>query len=149
MRNGMPSKVVIAAALAACGLLALGTGWPQAHEESWKVPPEAKNLKNPVPPTADNLATAHAIYLDKCQKCHGDKGLGDGPEADMYDPQPANLADAHMMSEMTDGEIYWKITEGRKPMPSFKKDLSDEQRWMLVNFLRTLAAPGGPGATQH
>jgi mono/diheme cytochrome c family protein len=40
---------------------------------------------------------------------------------------------------MTDGEIFWKMTEGRKPMPSFKKQLTDEQRWQLVNFLRTFA----------
>ena len=56
------------------------------------------------------------------------------------------------MNGMPDGEIYWKITEGRKPMPSFKNQLSDEQRWQLVNFLRTLvpkpAVPKKPGANK-
>src|SRR5579862_6016049 len=132
----------VIAALAAVSLLA--AGMTVAHDEDWKVPAEAKKLKNPVAPTPDGIATASAIYKDKCANCHGDKGVGDGPEATMYDPQPANLADAHMMAGMTDGEIYWKITEGRKPMPSFKKDLTDEQRWQVVNFLRTLSAkPAG------
>ena len=127
-------------------------GWVSAHDEKWVAPPEAKKLKNPVAPNADNLSAAHAIYMDKCANCHGEKGLGDGPEAAMYDVQPSNLADAHMMSEMTDGEIFWKIGEGSKPMPSFKKQLSDEQRWQLVNYLRTLApkpAARSGGSVQH
>lgn len=146
-------KSWFAAALAAASLLLLA-GWVSAHDEKWVAPPEAKKLKNPVAPTADNLNAARAIFMDKCANCHGDKGLGDGPEAGMYDPQPSNLADAHMMSEMTDGEIFWKIGEGNKPMPSFKKQLSDEQRWQLVNFLRTLspkpaAARGGSSSVHH
>lgn len=130
------------ATLAAASLV--GAGITVAHDEDWKVPAAAKNMKNPIAPTPDGIATAAAIYKDKCANCHGDKGLGDGPEATMYDPAPANLADAHMMAEMTDGETFYKITEGRKPMPSFKKQLSDEQRWQLVNYLRTLSAkPAG------
>jgi len=136
-------------AVAAAGLFL--AGWAPAHDKDWQAPPEAKKVKNPVAPTPDNLATASAIFMDKCAKCHGDKGAGDGPEAEMYDPEPANFTDTHMMSEMTDGEIFWKMTEGRKPMPSFKNELTDEQRWELVNFLRTLApkAPAHPsqGAT--
>ncbi|MFZ0821956.1 MAG: cytochrome c [Candidatus Acidiferrales bacterium] len=116
-----------------------------AHDKDWQAPPEARKVKNPIAPNADNLAVARAIYMDKCAKCHGDKGAGDGPEAEMSDPAPADFNDAHMMSEMTDGEIFWKMTEGRKPMPSFKKELTDEQRWQLVNFLRTLAPKPSAG----
>lgn len=122
-------------ALGACVLLA---GFVAAHDKDWPVPPEASKMKNPVAPTPENLAAARAMWADKCANCHGEKGAGDGPEAGMYDPPPAALNDAHMMSEMTDGEIFYKITEGRKPMPSFKKQLTDEQRWQLVNFTRTL-----------
>ncbi len=136
---------IIFAALAAALLLA---GWISAHDKSWVVPAEARKVKNPVAPNADNLAAARATFMDKCASCHGDKGAGDGPEAEMYDPAPANFTDAHMMSEMTDGEIFWKMTEGRKPMPSFKTQLTDEQRWQLVNFLRTLA-PKPPSHPAH
>ena len=57
----------------------------------------------------------------------------------MYDPAPADLTDAARMSKITDGEIYYQITEGRKPMPSFKKRLTEEQRWQLVLLVRTFA----------
>jgi mono/diheme cytochrome c family protein len=122
-----------------------------APDKDWPVPPEAAKIKNPVAPNADNLASAHAIWMDKCANCHGEKGAGDGPEAEMYDPLPAALNDSKMVGEMTDGEIYYKITEGRKPMPSFKKQLTDEQRWQLVNFIRTLASKPAPkpGATHN
>ncbi len=57
----------------------------------------------------------------------------------MYDVKPADFTDPHMIGEMPEGEIFWKISEGRRPMPSFKKQLTEEQRWQLVNYLRTLA----------
>ena len=123
-------------------------GWVSAHNKDWVVPPEAMKLKNPVHANADNLATARGIFMDKCANCHGEKGDGTGPEAEMYTPAPAAFTDAHMMREMTDGEIFWKMTEGRKPMPSFKKDLTDEQRWELVNFLRTFV-PKAPARPSH
>ena len=63
--------------------------------------------------------------------------LGDGPDAAQYKPRPASLAQAMRAPALTDGEIFWKITEGRRPMPGFKNQLSDEQRWQLVNLLRT------------
>lgn len=140
----MKRSVFIVAALGSALLLA---GWTPAQNEDWQAPPEAKKMKNPVTPNADNLASARAIYMDKCANCHGDKGAGNGPEADMYTPAPADFTDAKMMNGMTDGELFWKMTEGRKPMPGFKKDLTDEQRWQVVNFLRTLVpkTPAGRG----
>ena len=139
------------AGLLLAGLLLPGlsfAGFTSAHDKAWQAPPEARKVKNPVAASADNLAAARAIYLDKCANCHGDKGAGDGPEAEMYDPAPASFTDARTMSEMTDGEIFWKMSEGRKPMPSFKTQLTDEQRWQLVNFLRTFA-PKPPARPVH
>jgi mono/diheme cytochrome c family protein len=139
-------KIGIIFAVLLSGLLF--AGWVSAHDKDWQAPPEARRVKNPIAPNADNLASARGIYMDKCASCHGDKGTGDGPEADMYTPAPPAFNDAHMMSEMTDGEIFWKMTEGRKPMPSFKKQLTDEQRWELVNFLRTFV-PKAPARPAH
>jgi len=66
-----------------------------------------------------------------CQ-CHGEHGKGDGPEAAMHDPPPSDITDARHMNTVTDGEIFYQISEGRKPMPSFKKRLTEDQRWGLV-----------------
>lgn len=106
----------------------------------WKIPEEARLRKNPVPLSAAALESARGIYMDKCANCHGQTGKGDGPDATSYYPTPASLADATRMNRVTDGEIFYQISEGRKPMPSFKKRLSEEQRWQLVLFVRSLAA---------
>jgi mono/diheme cytochrome c family protein len=57
----------------------------------------------------------------------------------MYDPAPGNLTDAKHMSTRTDGELFYQISQGRKPMPSFKKRLTEEQRWQLVLLVRSFA----------
>lgn len=103
----------------------------------WPVPEAAKQMRNPIQPSASALASAHSIYLDKCANCHGDSGRGDGPEAASHDPRPASFADASLINSMTDGEIFYRITNGRRPMPAFKNRLTDEQRWELVLLLRT------------
>lgn len=109
----------------------------------WNVPPGAKQLKNPVPANSATLNAARALYRNDCAKCHGINGDGKRPPGSMYsyNVQPANFTNARLMDAMSDGEIFWKITNGRKPMPSFKNRLTDEQRWQLVNLLRTFAHP--------
>jgi mono/diheme cytochrome c family protein len=115
-------------------------GWAVAHQKNgWVAPDEAKKLKNPVPADDAALAAGKATYTAKCASCHGDTGKGDGDDAMMYSVKPADFTDAHMMAEMTDGEIFWKMGEGKLPMPAFKKRLTDEQRWQLVNYIRTFA----------
>jgi len=62
----------------------------------------------------------------------------------MYDPAPSDLTDAKHMNTLTDGEIFYQITQGRKPMPSFRKKLTEDQRWRLVILVRSLASPTTP-----
>ena len=129
-------------------LTAAGLGvWTLARAHSkddWPVPDAAKKVKNPVPVTPEGLAAARQLYSAKCSRCHGDAGKGDGEEAGMYDPKPADLTDAHMMQAMTDGEIFYKISEGHDPMPAFKEKIPPEDRWRLVNYARTFSAAQKP-----
>ena len=111
---------------------------------AWPVPEEAKQLKNPLQPTAPALKSARGVYADKCAHCHGDTGKGDGQDAGKYDPAPTDFTDSKRMNEATDGELFYKISEGKKPMPVFKNKLSEDQRWELVLFLRSLANPTAP-----
>jgi mono/diheme cytochrome c family protein len=109
----------------------------------WNVPPEANALRNPAPMNAQTLAAARQLYVANCQKCHGVNGDGKVPPGAtyFYSTKPTNFTDARLVDSMSDGEIFWKMTNGRKPMPVFKNKLSDEQRWELVDLIRVFAHP--------
>lgn len=109
----------------------------------WNVPPNANTLKNPVAMNAQTLSAARELYAGNCQKCHGMDGDGKIPPGAtyFYSTKPTNFTNARLVDSMSDGEIFWKMTNGRKPMPAFKTKLSDEQRWELVNLIRVFAHP--------
>jgi len=112
----------------------------------WTVPEEAKQRKNPLTSSDAILQSIRPLYRDKCASCHGNFGKGDGHDASLYAPAPTNFTDAKHLSAITDGELFYKLSEGRKPMPSFKKRLSEDQRWQLVLLLRSFAEAAGAGA---
>lgn len=105
----------------------------------WPVPQQAKNLINPVAPSPAALKDARALYVDKCANCHGTTGRGDGADAKRYDPKPTNFTDVKKMDAATDGELFYKISEGKKPMPVFKTKLTEQQRWEMVLLIRSYA----------
>src|SRR5215813_9545564 len=106
----------------------------------WSIPPEAKLVRNPI---HDDPAVAAKqilpVFLDKCSECHGETGQGNGPQAKMYDPRPAPLTDTARLATITDGELFYVISNGHKPMPSYKKKLTDDERWQLVLLVRALS----------
>ena len=109
-----------------------------AHENTgWKVPEEAKKRRNPVGVTKESLQKGKEIYEKKCASCHGDKGDGKGPLSKGLNPKPTNFKESHG-KKMTDGEHFWKITTGRDPMPSYGKDLTEEDRWHVINYINML-----------
>jgi mono/diheme cytochrome c family protein len=125
-------------------LIFLSIGLAALHKTPWKVPLEDKLRKNPLDASAANLNVAKPVYNEYCANCHGDSGKGDGSDAMMYDPSPSDLTEAKHMNSLTDGEIFYQITQGRKPMPSFRKKLTEDQRWQLVILVRSFTAPATP-----
>ena len=113
----------------------------------WSIPPEAKLVKNPI--HDDPAVVAKQIlpvFLDKCAECHGEMGQGNGPQAKMYDPRPASLTDTTRLASVTDGELFYVISNGHKPMPSYKRKLTEDQRWQLVLLVRALSHTTAPPA---
>jgi len=110
--------------------------------EEWKAPARAARRKNPTAPDERSLAAGKAVYAAQCMSCHGPAGKGDGPAAKDLNPKPRNLSDPKIQ-EQTDGSIFWKITEGRKPMPTFDKLISEDDRWHVINYVRTLKSKEG------
>ena len=115
--------------------------WATQQSKPWVVPAEYKTLKNPLVPSPPNLRSARQLYREDCSQCHGQTGKGDGPEAWMHRPSPADLTDPVRMANVSDGEMFYQITEGRRPMPAFKNRLTEDQRWQLILLLRTFSHP--------
>jgi mono/diheme cytochrome c family protein len=109
-------------------------------KQAWTAPAAASRKKNPVASDEKSIARGRVEYSRECRSCHGAAGRGDGSKARELKPQPADLT-AQQCSNQTDGALFWKITEGRKSMPSFEGMLSDDERWDVVNYLRSLAPP--------
>ncbi len=111
-------------------------------QEEWKAPARAARKKNPIPAEEKSISTGKAIYTAQCLSCHGPAGHGDGTAAKDLNPKPRNLSDPKIQ-EQSDGSIFWKLTEGRKPMPTFEKLISEEDRWNVINYVRTLKGKEG------
>ena len=110
-------------------------------QEGWVVPEEARTVENPVAATDGALAAGKTAYQARCASCHGDAGKGDGRATRFIRPAPADFATEEARDRMTDGEIFYKITEGKKPMPGMARTLTEEERWQVVHYVRTLQPP--------
>jgi mono/diheme cytochrome c family protein len=104
----------------------------------WAAPESAVKMKNPVKADESSIKEGKDTYAQQCKSCHGPKGKGDGPKSEKLDISCGDFT-AEDVAKQTDGELFWKTTEGRKPMPSFKEKLSDNERWAVINYVRSLA----------
>ena len=108
-----------------------------ANSKNWKVPSKYVTIKNPIPPQQD-AAIGKSLYDKHCKSCHGKEGYGDGSKADGLKGDLGDFSTAEFHKQ-TDGELFYKTTFGRDDMPEFSKKLpDDEDRWLIVNYMRTL-----------
>ncbi len=108
------------------------------QDDKWVAPASAKSLKNPDTGDKSSIKRGKGFYKSYCVVCHGETGEGDGPGSKALEKKPANHTSSDVQKQ-TDGEIYWKISEGRGNMVGWKNILKEQDRWDLVNFVRTLA----------
>ncbi|MCM2302271.1 MAG: c-type cytochrome [Flavobacteriaceae bacterium] len=102
----------------------------------WVVPAKDKAIKSPVKVSDDNLEEAKLLYSKHCKACHGAKGLGDGPKAKSVKGDLGDFSSSAFQTQ-TDGELFYKIKNGRADMPNFKK-ITDEEIWLTVLYVRGL-----------
>ena len=111
--------------------------------QSWTALAKARKLRNPFPPNPQTLAAGSQIYDHHCRSCHGQYGDGNGEKASELSVAPGDFTNALKMGAQADGELYWQITKGRRPMPAFADKLSEEQRWEVADYIRTFAQRPG------
>ena len=104
--------------------------------QTWEAPPEAEQLKNPLA-QGEKIKTGEKVYMSLCAACHGKTGKGDVPAMQGLNPKPTDLTSPEVQKQ-SDGALFWKISEGKGLMASYKNMLSEEERWAVVNYIRTL-----------
>jgi mono/diheme cytochrome c family protein len=111
-------------------------------KNTWNLPADADKTKNPVAPTEESIAQGKELFMTKkgnCIFCHGETGSGNKANLPKLRRVPADLSDQKRMPKLSDGEIFWKITTGIPGIMPSREMLTEEERWHLVNFVRTLA----------
>ena len=104
----------------------------------WVVPDKYLKMTNPVKADATSVGDGKQLWLQHCSSCHGKSGKGDGPKAAQLKTLPHDLSKADIQNQ-PDGAFFYKTSEGREDMPSFKKKIPDQEDiWSVVNYIRTL-----------
>ena len=110
----------------------------KSQRDPWPVPDKYQKMANPVKSDATSIATGKTLFTQHCQSCHGKKGKGDGPKAAQLDTECGDFTTADFQKQ-SDGAIFYKTSEGRKDMPSFKKKIPEQDDiWAVINYVRTL-----------
>jgi mono/diheme cytochrome c family protein len=109
-----------------------------APQEDWEVPAKYKNMENKYA-GEDVDGIGEDLYKQHCRSCHGKEGYGDGSKARELETEMRDLTGEAVQAQ-TDGELYYKSFIGRDEMPNFEKKIrGEEDRWMVINFMRSIA----------
>ena len=105
--------------------------------------------KGPIPQSDESVARGAKVFKEQCVVCHGPGGLGDGiiikKGLGFY---PVNLT-TPAVAQRTDGYIYAYIRYGGKVMmPSYSENISEQDAWHVVNYVRKLQNPGSGKESQ-
>lgn len=107
------------------------------QKDPWPVPEKFNKMANPLKSDATALANGKELWLKHCQSCHGKAGKGDGSKAAQLKTLPDDLTKSDVQNQ-PDGAFFYKTSEGRNDMPSFKKKIPDqEDLWAIVDYMRT------------
>lgn len=136
-----------------CYLLLLLLLWlaacsAQAQESD--IPPAYQGM---TPPTSDfltdsaNIVGGQKLYRQHCAACHGETGHGDGPAGQVLALKPSDLTDPNGIAAKSPDYWFWRVSEGgtAEPfhsqgsiMPAWKYHLSEQERWQVISYARTL-----------
>jgi mono/diheme cytochrome c family protein len=111
---------------------------PGAEKPAADAKPAAK-LVNPVKPTPASIASGKKSYTYDCAMCHGNAGGGDGSLATDMHLRLRDYRDAAALKELSDGDIYSIIANGKGQMTGEDGRMKPQQIWDVVNYVRSLA----------
>lgn len=157
-----PATIVLISFIAAVGLAGhpnvasapqekkAGQAAPDQTQTAPVIPEEEKAQKNPIPSTEESREAGRKIFSSQCTMCHGEKGDGKGDLAVEDNLPVPDFTRSETQKRRTDGELFFILKTGHGHMPAQGKRLREEQRWNLVNYIRSLSpSENAPAAKKH
>ena len=142
----MSRTLLIASAILVFGILYPKPNFTQENPGSSepKMTPEDAAKKNPIAPTAESLAEARKFFGYNCAMCHGKDGDGKGDLSTDMKLELHDWRDPSSIEKMTDGELFWIISNGKGKMPGNGDRDREKMRWNYVNLVRSFGKKGAP-----
>ena len=97
----------------------------------------AEGISNPLPRSAEVLRKGRQNYMTYCSVCHGLLGDGKASLTAAYGAKPANYH-AQTIQDLSDGKMFHSMTSGKNAMSSYAAELSPDERWGVVHYIRAL-----------
>jgi mono/diheme cytochrome c family protein len=145
MKKTIKNSTLFLAGITVTGFLLFGpgsfAGGDQKEKQTgkpWPCPEKYSKMVNPLKPDAGILAAGKEVWENHCKSCHGKTGRGDGVKSKNLDITCGDFSSDEYQNK-SDGELFWRVTEGRKPMPHNKDKISDIERWSVILYTRTFA----------
>ena len=107
-------------------------------QDSWLAPKSAVNIINPYAGNKIAAQKGQALYSKLCWTCHGKNGKAMALLLPILNPNLRDFSSVDLQKQ-TDGELFWKLSNGKGMMVPYKHSLNEEKRWQLINYIRTLS----------
>jgi mono/diheme cytochrome c family protein len=137
----MRKKVLSAGLVIMLSVFLMAFMIPQDQKKGgpWEIPAKYEKMENPYADDESLERVAKMLWSKHCKSCHGNVGLGDGPKAKQLETFPGDFSTEEFQAQ-SDGSMYYRSFIGRDEMPNFEKKITEEEdRWALVNYMRTFA----------
>jgi mono/diheme cytochrome c family protein len=121
--------------VAASGSKAFRAG--MSPDKPWLAPKWADTLVGPNVADPTFVQNGRKTFVAECVVCHGEAGRGDGEAGFGLSVPPGDLNDANVVAE-SNGSLFWKISNGRSPMPAYNHKYTDSEIWQLVGYIRSM-----------
>ena len=106
-------------------------------QETWRAPELAKEINNPYASNKIVVEKGQALFSKLCWACLGKNRRGDEPAAGKLKPGSMDFVYAKLHIQI-EGELFWRLLNGKGMMTPYKHSLSEENRWRPINHTRVL-----------
>lgn len=128
----------VLASLVIAGAISCSNRMPWVPDTLPDITPEDANRTSPSPATPESIAKGSEIFQAACTACHGKNGRGNGDLGKALSVRVPNLQSHDVQTKRSDGEMFYVLTHGHRGMPGQGDRWSEEERWSIIQFMRTL-----------